>query len=188
MSQTPESVAASATPPPKGWRYQLGLILFFGAFPIFFATPVVIPLLGLSAMESATSIGGILLVVEVLWVASIPLLGKAGFKAVKEKAFGWLKLAQRPMSRMRHRSGVWLLVVSLVLDVLLQLVVMVQHFGVATAANQTPELLGLSFAVQSRLYIGLQLATATGVLISLILLGGGFWERLKRAFEWQPEA
>ena len=126
--------------------------------------------------------------VEVLWIASIPLLGKAGFKDVKEKTFGWLKLAARPMSRIRHCSGVVLLVASLVLDVLLQLVVMVQHFGAASAANQTPELLGLSFAVQSRLYIGLQVATATGVLVALILLGGGFWERLKRAFEWQPEA
>jgi hypothetical protein len=188
MSQTSNRVATPPKQTASSWRYRLGMILFFGAFPIFLATPVVIPFLGLSAMESATLIGGILLVVEVLWIASIPLLGKAGFKDVKEKAFGWLKLAERPMSRMRQRSGVVLLVTSLVLDVLLQLLVMVQHFGAATAANQTPELLGLSFAVQSRLYIGLQLATATGVLVALILLGGGFWERLKRAFEWQPEA
>jgi len=188
MSQTSDRVATPPTQTARSWRYRLGMILFFGAFPIFFATPVVIPLLGLSAMESATLIGGILLVVELLWFASIPLLGKAGFKAVKERAFGWLKLTERPLSLARHRIGVLLLVGSLVLDLLLQILVMVQHFGAATAANQTPELLGLSFAVQSRLYIGLQLATATGVLVALILLGGGFWERLKRAFEWQPEA
>lgn len=188
MSQTSRSVATTVTPEPKGWRYRLGMILFFGAFPIFFATPVVIPLLGLSAMESATLIGGILLVVELLWFASIPLLGKAGFNAVKARAFGWMKLTEKPLSRARHWFGVTLLIGSLVLDVLLQLLVMVQHFGTATANNQTPELMGLSFAAQSNLYIGLQITTATGVLVGLIFLGGGFWERLKQAFEWQSES
>lgn len=188
MSQTINPEAATAADATKTWRYRLGTILFFGAFPVFFATPVVIPLLGLSAMESATLIGGILLVVELLWLASIPLLGKAGFKAVKEKAFGWMKLSDKPVGRGRHTAGVVLLVVSLVVDLLLQLVVMFQHFGAATATDQTPQLLGLAFSAQSDLYVWLQLATATGVLVSLFVLGGGFWERMKRAFEWQPEA
>jgi hypothetical protein len=133
-------------------------------------------------------IGGILLVVELLWFASIPLLGKDGFKAVKKQAFGWLKLTEKPISLARHRIGVVLLVGSLVLDLLLQILVMVQHFGAVTSTERAPELMGLSFAAQSNLYIALQLATATGVLIALLVLGGGFWERLKRAFEWQPEA
>jgi hypothetical protein len=188
MSQTSNRVATPPTQTARSWRYRLGITLFFGAFPIFFATPVVIPLLGLSAMQSATLIGAILLVVELLWFASIPLLGKAGFKAVKERAFGWLKLAEKPISLARHRIGVVLLVGSLVLDLLLQILLMVQHFGAVTATEPTPDQMGLSFAAQSNLYIGLQIMTATGVLIGLILLGGGFWERLKQAFEWRPGA
>lgn len=61
MNQTPGTAAATTKSTTKNWRYRLGMILFFGAFPIFFATPVVIPLMGLSAMAYATLIGGILL-------------------------------------------------------------------------------------------------------------------------------
>ena len=78
--QNPDSHQANPESSNKSWRYRLGLVLFFGAFPIFFATPVVVPMLGLSAGESAALIGGILLAIEVLWIASIPLLGKEGFQ------------------------------------------------------------------------------------------------------------
>ena len=74
--------------PNTGWRHRLGLLLFFGAFPIFTINPVVIPIFGFSAGESAALIGGVLLVVELHGFASIPLLGKAGFQQVKEQAVG----------------------------------------------------------------------------------------------------
>ena len=169
----------------KTWRYRLGLTLFFGAFPIFFATPVVIPMLGLSAGESAALIGGILLAVEVLWFASIPLLGKEGFKAVKQRTFGWLKLSSNPISRGRHRFGVTLLFGSILLDVLLNLIMLGTDFLVKGADVPTKQILGLSFSQQATVYITIQILTTVGIVAALFILGGDFWERLKAAFEWQ---
>jgi len=167
----------------KTWRYRLGLTLFFGAFPIFFATPVVIPMLGLSAGESAALIGGILLAVEVLWFASIPLLGKEGFKAVKQRTFGWLKLSSSPISQARHRFGVTLLFGSILLDVLLNLIMVGSDF-LGETADVSTKLLGLNFSQQATIYVTVQVFTTVGMVAAVFILGGDFWERLKKAFEW----
>ena len=167
------------------WRYRLGLVLFFGAFPIFFATPVVIPMLGLSTGESAALIGGILLAVEVLWFASIPLLGKEGFEAVKQRAFGWLKLSSSPVSQARHRFGVTLLFGSILLDVFLNLIMVATDFLAPGADVPTKQLLGLTFSEQATAYVSVQILTTVGIVAALFILGADFWERLKAAFEWQ---
>jgi len=169
----------------KNWRYRLGLTLFFGAFPIFFATPVVIPMLGLSAGESAALIGGILLAVEVLWFASIPLLGKEGFKAVKQRTFGWFKLSSAPVSRPRHQFGVTLLLGSILLDVLLNLIMVGTDLLASGADAPTMQLFGLSFSEQATVYVSIQILTTVGIVAALFILGADFWERLKTAFEWQ---
>ena len=166
------------------WRYRLGLVLFFGAFPIFFATPVVIPMMGLSTAESAALIGGILLAVEVFWLASIPLLGKEGFEAVKQRAFGWLKLSSSPISRSRHRFGVTLLLGSILFDVLLNSVIVLADLFVKTDGDLTPALMGMNFEQQTTVYIVTQILTTIGVIAAVLILGGDFWERLKKAFEW----
>ena len=166
------------------WRYRLGLVLFFGAFPIFFATPVVIPMMGLSTAESAALIGGILLAVEVFWLASIPLLGKEGFEAVKQRAFGWLKLSSSPISRARHRFGVTLLLGSILFDVLLNSVIVLADLFVKTDGDLTPALMGMNFEQQTTVYIVTQILTTIGVIAAVLILGGDFWERLKKAFEW----
>jgi len=167
------------------WRYRLGMLLFFGAFPIFFATPVVIPMLGLSAGESAALIGGILMAVEVLWFASIPLLGKEGFNKVKQRTFGWFKLSSSPVSRARHRFGVTLLFGCILLDVLLNLVLVATDFFVPGAEVPTTQILGLSFSEQATIYVSIQILTTVGIITALFILGADFWERLKAAFEWQ---
>lgn len=166
------------------WKYRLGLVLFFGAFPIFFATPVVIPMLGLSTAESAALIGGILLVVEVFWLASIPLLGKEGFNAVKQRAFGWLKLPSGPISQARHRFGVTLLLGSILLDVFLNSAIVLADLFAETDGDLTPVLLGMNFEQQTTVYIAIQILTTIGVIAAVLILGGDFWGRLKKAFEW----
>ena len=167
----------------SNWKYRLGLVLFFGAFPIFIAAPVVIPMLGLSTAKSAALIGGVLLAVEVLWFASIPLLGKEGFEAVKQRAFGWLKLSSGPISQMRHRLGVTLLFGSIMFDVLLNLVMVGSDF-LGQGADVPTKLLGLSFTHQTTVYITVQILTTVGMVAALFILGGDFWARLKKAFEW----
>jgi hypothetical protein len=167
------------------WRYRLGRMLFFGAFPVFFATPVVIPMLGLSVGESAALIGGILLAVEILWFASIPLLGKQGFMMLKAKAFAWLKLSSGPISQARHRFGVTLLLSSVALDVLLNLVVIGTNLLVKGADVPTTLIFGLTFQQQATIYVAIQILTTISIIAAVFILGADFWERLKKAFEWK---
>ena len=166
------------------WRYRLGLVLFFSVFPVFIVTPVVIPMLGLSTAESAALIGGILLTSEVLWVASIPLLGKEGFIALKQRVFGWFKLPSSPISRTQHRFGVTLLLGSILLDVFLHFAIILTGLFVETDGDLTPVLLGMNFEQQTTVYIAIQILTGISVVAAVFMLGGGFWERLKKAFEW----
>ena len=63
----------------KSWRIRIGTWMFYVPFGMFFGAPVIIPLLGFSATESAAAIGAIIVAAEVIWFASIPLLGKKGF-------------------------------------------------------------------------------------------------------------
>ena len=169
----------------KGWRYKLGLVLFITPFPIFFATPVIIPLLELSAAETGALIGGILLAVEVVWFASIPLLGKAGFMALKNKAFGWLKLQDGPISYKRHVLGVWLLVGSVLAELVLQGFALYVSYINSAVDGAMNKVAGLTVPEFNTVYLVIEVLTAAGIVASLFILGGDFWERLKAAFEWQ---
>ena len=131
-----------------GWRYRLGLFVFFGALPVPVIAPFVIPLLGLPTTETAALIGGVLVVAELLLVGSVPLLGKEGFQALKATVFGWLKLPDGPVSRRRHRFGVTLLIGSLLLDVALNLGIVLSAFVVTNAEDPTLDFLGLDFDQQ----------------------------------------
>ena len=170
----------------KGWRYKLGMVLFITPFPIFIATPIVIPLLGLSAAETGALIGGILLAVEIVWFASIPLLGKQGFMALKNKAFGWLKLQEGPISYRRHKLGIFLLVGSILVEVLLQGFTLFVMYKTIGDEKLETVVAGLSSSEFNMVYLVVELLSTAGIIISIFLLGAGFWERMKRAFEWHP--
>lgn len=102
MPETEDPAGADAVTT-TGWRYRLGLALFMLPIPLFFLIPVIVPLLGYSAARAAAIIAAALVVSEVIWFASIPLLGKAGFKALKVKYFGWLRLDRRSLARFWRR-------------------------------------------------------------------------------------
>jgi hypothetical protein len=100
---TSDSDTAPARP---GWRYQLGRLMFIVPIPLVVIVPVVVPMLGMSAGATAATIGGILVSTEVIWFASIPLLGKEGFKKLEHGLFARLKPTAKPVSQVRHRVGV----------------------------------------------------------------------------------
>lgn len=182
---TESSTEADPAPPKKDWRYKLGLLMFIVPFPIFFATPVVIPLMGFSATESVAVIGAVLVVVEIVWLASIPLLGKQGFLALKKKAFGFLKLDEGPISRGRHRLGVTLLVASVGIHILLSAALIIGHANVERAQDLAKPWLGLNFQEQAGLWIGLEGVAMAGLIIAIFVLGADFWERFQTLFTWR---
>ena len=163
----------------KGWRYNLGLALFIIPFPIFFLTPIVIPSLDLPATQTASLIGGILVSVEIIWFASIPLLGKEGFQALKSKAFGWLKLEDKPVSKKRHQFGIVLLFSSILIDLIVQILIIVSHILLDEGQNT------ILLNTQANTYTIVQVLTTLGILASLFILGGQFWEKIKQAFTWE---
>ena len=160
--------------------------MFYIPFAMIFGAPVIIPLMGFSATQSAALIGGILVAGEVIWFASIPLLGKAGFKEMKNKAFSVLRLRSEPISRSRHRLGVGLLIISIAVEAILIIFMIGAHINLGPE-SASASLLGFDFQAQATFFIGLELATAAGIFASVYLLGAGFAERLKLAFQWHGE-
>ena len=171
-------------PTKTDWRYKLGLLMFIVPFPIFLLVPIVIPLLGLSATESAAVIGAVIVVVEIVWFASIPLLGKQGFLALKKKAFGFLKLKEGPISRGRHRFGVTLFVVSIATHIVVTAALIIGHANVERAQDLAEPWLGLNFQEQAELWIGLEILATAGLIVAVFVLGADFWERFKSLFAW----
>ena len=166
-------------------RITLGTLMFYAPFLMFFGAPIVIPFLGLSATETAGILGAVLVVAEVVWFASIPLLGKEGFRAMKTKAFGFFKLRSEPISRLRHRLGVGLLRGSIVTEIIWVARIIGAHFKLGSEPANVL-ILGMNFEAQAIFYVTIEILTGVGVVAGVYMLGAGFAERLKHAFEWQP--
>jgi hypothetical protein len=167
--------------PPSGWRYRVGSFMFTIPFVMFFGAPIIIPLLGYSAGQAAALIGGIVVAAEVIWFASIPLLGIRGFKAMKKRAFSKLRLSQGPIGAQRHRWGGILLLVSIGVQVALQFGVLVAYFLVG--AQPETAVLGLSFDQQASLYAVILVFAVVLLVVAVYMLGAPFAERLLSLFE-----
>jgi len=168
----------------KSWRITLGTWMFYVPFVMFFGAPLVIPLMGFSASEAAALIGGIIVAAEVIWFASIPLLGKDGFKRMKSQAFSLLRPRSGPISKSRHQVGVWMFTVGALCQILLGMGVMVAYFVVGIGDPNIP-VVGLSLDQQAIAYSVIQIAAIACVVVSVYVLGADFWEKLNHAFEWQ---
>ena len=164
-----------------GWRVTLGTWMFAVPFVMFFGAPVVIPLLGLSGTQAAAAIGGVIVAAEVIWFASIPLLGKEGFLAMKKKAFGFLKLQTGPISEPRHRLGVKLFWIGLCGQLSLHAVMIVAYAIVG--AHPERIILGLNFEQQLGAYFSLLLLFVICLIAGVYALGADFAGRFKQAFD-----
>jgi hypothetical protein len=172
----------------KNWRIKIGTWMFYVPFVMFFGAPVIIPLIGFSASQAAAIVGGIIVAAEIIWFASIPLLGKQGFKQMKSEAFGLLKPKSGPISQSRHKFGVCMFTVGALGQILLAIGVMVAYFMVGAGDPDLP-VIGLSFEQQAIAYAVIQFAAIGCIMGSVYVLGADFWERLNRVFEWQkPES
>jgi hypothetical protein len=168
---------------PSGWRYKLGLLMFTVPVILFLAAPLLVPLLGLSAGEAAGLIGAILVAGEVVWFASIPLLGAKGFKALKSKMFSWIKPKQGAISRGRHRFGVALFFGSLLGESAVAGFIVYTHLKTSAVADEF-SVFGLGLNDVSTLYVVTQFVFAVCFVSSVFVLGADFWERVRLAFTW----
>jgi hypothetical protein len=148
--------------PTGGWRLKLGVALF----GLSIATPVLgVPLLGATGLSSAmiATVSGVMLVsAEVLGILAVAIMGKSGYAYIKNRVFGFLRQYGPPaeVSRTRYTIGLIMFGVPIL-------------FGWVTpyVANLIPG------------YLDNQITYAIGgdvlLLVSLFVLGGDFWDKLR---------
>lgn len=166
------------------WTYQVGVWMFFVPVVAFVLVPVLVPLLDLDAGTTAAVVGGLLVAGELIWLASIPLLGKDGFHQLKKMTFSILKIPPGSVSRRRHYLGVSLFLGAFIAESLVVLFLVFGYFYYPPREYPNEQLLGLAFEDQALLFVVAQCMSALSVVVSLYALGGGFVDRLQELFRW----
>ena len=156
---------SQANLPAGGWRIKLGIALF----GLSIALPVLgIPLvaaIGLSAATVATVSGAMLVGAEVLGIVAVAVMGKPGYAYIKNRVFSFLKQYGPPaeVTRTRYTIGLVMFAVPVVLGWL-----------APYATNLIPGYPGneITYAIIGDIVL----------LVSLFVLGGDFWDKLRALF------
>jgi hypothetical protein len=149
------------------WRFRSGIFVF----ALGWVCPLAIPLVARSDLstEAKSILSGALLIgiPEILSIASIVILGRAGFNALKKKVLTVLKRKAFPeqVSRLRYNVG---LVMFLLPAIPGYLVFYAPSSAVSASLLDDRALL---FLVTDGLF-----------LASLLVLGGEFWEKVRALF------
>lgn len=157
--------------PPPRWRFKLGV----GFFVLGWVCPLLIPIVTATDLptEWKAAVSGLLLVVapEVLSLACIALLGKAGFNYIKHRAFALFKRAapKARVSRARYRFGIaiWALLAI---------------FGVFI--YYAPDLI----PGYDEHRVAMNLVADALFIASFFVLGGDFWEKFRALFIYEARA
>ena len=159
-----------AKPSLRIWRFSLGIFFFV----VSLISPVFIPLVSATGLsiEWKTALSGLLVVgiPQLLTLLAIVFLGKSGFNYIKERMFGFLKRYALPskVSRTRYYIG---------------LVMFLLPFLFGWLAPYAPQLIpgyeAHRFAVN--------FTSDLLLLISLFVLGGDFWEKLRALFLYKAK-
>jgi hypothetical protein len=156
---------SQAIMPATSWRLKLGVALF----GLSIAVPVIgVPLvavMGLSATTIATISGAMLVGAEVLGIVAVAIMGKSGYAFIKNRVFGFLKQYGPPAEVSRIRYTIGLLMFSLPI---------VFGWVAPYASDLIPGYLGneFTFGITGDLLL----------LVSLFVLGGDFWDKLRALF------
>ncbi|MCD4784342.1 MAG: hypothetical protein K8T10_11025 [Candidatus Eremiobacteraeota bacterium] len=161
----------------KNWKYYLGVTLFVYCWIPYIVSGLLLlyrvplgKLLGIMAIFIASS--------EISFAISIALLGKTVVKALEAKIKGVFfrkKVAQpaKPVGKTRYYIGITLLFLSFLPCFLVEILL---FFGYP----KTDE--GHTY-----MFIGM-LIGYTVFVVSLFVVGGDFWDRFKKLFQWQGQS
>lgn len=154
-----------------GWRLKLGVALFGISILLPVAGIPLVAMLGLSTTMIATVSGVFLVGGEVVGVCAVAVMGKSGFAFIKNRVFGFLKQHGPPRKVSRGRYNIGLVFFCL------------------------PLLFGWLSPYISKWISGLlsyPLTFAVGgdilILVSFIVLGGDFWDKIRSLFIYDAEA
>jgi hypothetical protein len=162
---------AAETPVVAGWRFKLGVALFALSLlgPLVFIP--LVAALGLSAAMTTSISAGTLVGAEVLLVAAAAVMGKSGYAYIKNRAFGFLKQYGPPkeVSRARYNIGLAILAIPILFGWL------APYAGTLIPGYEGNE---ITFAVVGDLLL----------LVSLFVMGGDFWDKLRALFVHDAKA
>ena len=146
------------------WRFRLGIASFVAAFAVHLVTlAFVLAGAGPATIAAATAINFVLN--KVFLIAAVALLGREGFNYLKGLVFGTIRRHVLPaeVGPTRHAVGLVLFVVPLILA------------WIAPYVGEIAPGLGRDTVRDG--VIGDVL-----LIVSLAILGGGFWEKLRALF------
>ena len=164
----------------RTWRYKVGLgLIIVGNAGILIG--VLLSFVGVGAgTVGALVVGG-----EIVSLASIVFLGKEGFKAIKSKAFAFVKGGfVAPVGKTRYYVGIALLCTN-VATTYLMMIYAWESFAAATAEAPAPPVWGLDVAQQGSLVFWLFLIGELSFLIGIYVLGADWWGKFRRIFVWE---
>lgn len=155
----------------KNFKYYAGITLFVLSFVVplcgLWLATTSLPLMVKAPLVGILTVGA----PEVLAIMAVALVGKQLFDQLKNKAFAILKTMapQGSVSRTRYRLG---------------LILFILPFIPSYIMGYAPHLLPDSSPV--RLYVNI--ASDLCFLISLFVLGGDFWDKLRALFLYDAKA
>ncbi len=167
----------------RTWRYKVGLtMIIVGNLGILSA--LAMPALG----AGAGTVGAMVVGGEIISLASIVFLGKAGFKAIKSKFVGAIKASYTgAVGKTRHYIGIVLLCANVVTTFILALYSW-DSFAAATPEGPHPIVWGLDMAQQASLLEWVFLIGEISFLVAIYVLGADWWGKFRRIFVWEaPE-
>ncbi len=155
----------------KDWKYYLGLGLFIFSWLTFFVA-LLAPFMPVSKATAAALATAFIIAGEVTFWASVALLGKPFMQLLKTKLITFLHSRKpvelRRVSKLRHDVGLALFFCSF----------LSYYLALAVAFLDLPRDQMLN-AIINILFTG----EAT-FFVSLFVLGGEFWAKLKKLFQW----
>ena len=154
-----------AAQPATGWRLKLGVIIFLLSIIAPLAGIPAVAALDLSATMKTTLSGGLLIGAEVLGVLAIAVMGKPGYVYIKSRVFGFLKRYTPPdeVSRSRYNIGLAMFCVPILFGW-----ISIYAADYIPGFSQNP----LPYAIGGDLLL----------LVSLFVLGGDFWDKIRALF------
>lgn len=162
--------SSPAIQPVAGWRLTTGVVIFL----LSIIAPLVgIPLvasLDFSATMKSTISGALLVSAEVMGILAIAVMGKPGYLYMKSRAFGFLKRHVSPHKVSRTRYHIGLVMFCLPILFAWISIYVAEHIPGFT---QNP----LPYAIAGDLLF----------LVSLFVLGGNFWDKIRALFVYDVE-
>jgi hypothetical protein len=151
--------------PPAGWRFRLGVAIFVFSILLPVAGVPLVATLGFSAGTTASVSGSLLVGAEVLGICAIAVMGKSGFAYIKSHVIRFLKRYGPPkkVSRRRYTMGLVMFWVPILFG-----------WGSVYAAKWIPGFISnpIPFAIVGDILL----------LVSLFVLGGDFWDKIRSLF------